>query len=185
MTKFKRGTRGMNRNAVSCGFFIALTTLSGCYEEYGGAKQAPESSLSRPRVELGGISIELLPNVTPATEEVLDHFQEAHRCELPDVYRQFLMKSNGGIPTQDCIEFVEAGRTTFTDILCFHAIGDQSSHNSVDWHLELFEGRIPKDTLPIARDSWGNLWLLVTRGKASGKIYFRIMARMTHLMRQT
>jgi hypothetical protein len=42
----------------------------------------------------------------------------------------------------------------------------------MDWHFETYSGRIPKNTLPIARDSCGNLWLLSVRGDDAGSVFF-------------
>lgn len=160
----------MNYRAIGCGAII-VATLSGCYTEYGANNTADDPSIPVTH-EFDGNAIQSLPGTRPISQEDLNRFQETFRCQLPLEYQQFLMVSNGGVPTKDCMRFDEAGRTTFADVLCFHAIGDPASHNSVDWHLATFEERIPKGTLPIARDSWGNLWLLAFSKESMGKIYF-------------
>lgn len=57
-------------------------------------------------------------------------------------------------------------------MFCFFAIADDRAWASMQWHYETYSGRLPKDTLPIARDSGGNLWLLSVRGDDAGSVYF-------------
>ena len=42
----------------------------------------------------------------------------------------------------------------------------------MEWHHDTYSGRLPKDTLPIARDSCGNLWLLSVGSDHAGSIFF-------------
>lgn len=110
---------------------------------------------------------------TPAlAESALRAFEQRHSFQLPNDYRGFLLSINGAFPTPDCVTFVEAGRKTASDVFCFFAIGDQRAGISMDWHVETYADRIPKSTVPIGRDSGGNLWLLSLRGADAGSIFF-------------
>jgi hypothetical protein len=42
----------------------------------------------------------------------------------------------------------------------------------MEWHHDTYSGRLPENTLPIARDSCGNLWLLSVGGDNVGSVYF-------------
>lgn len=106
------------------------------------------------------------------TEDSLASIEEKYTCQLPDDYRRFLLQNNGAFPSPDCVTFKEAGRDTASDVFCYLAIGDERAWASMEWHYETYSGRIPQDTLPVARDSCGNLWLLSTRSEDAGSVYF-------------
>lgn len=123
-------------------------------------------------------SLRLTPTLTPIadvatlTEDSIRSIERKLSCELPDDYRRFLLEHNGGFPVPDCVRFTEAGRQTASDVFCFFAISDKPAWASVEWHLDTYSGRLPKNTVPIARDSCGNLWLLGMRGENPGSVYF-------------
>ena len=106
------------------------------------------------------------------TEESLRAIDQKYSCRLPDDYRRFLLQNNGGFPSTDCITFVEFGRKTASDVFCFFAFDDERPWASMDWHYETYSGRLPPETLPIGRDSCGNLWLLGVGGRGAGSVYF-------------
>ena len=103
---------------------------------------------------------------------MLREIEKTYSCQLPDDYRTFMLQNNGGFPTPDCVTFNEAGRETASDVFCFFAIGDERTWASLEWHQESFSERLPAGTLPVARDSSGNLWLLETIGKTKGAMVF-------------
>ena len=106
------------------------------------------------------------------TEDALKAFEQKHSFQLPTDYRNFLLSSNGAFPLPSCVTFEEAKRKTSSDVFCFFAIGDERAGLSMDWHCETFADRIPKNTVPIGRDSGGNLWLLSLRSANAGSIFF-------------
>jgi SMI1/KNR4 family protein SUKH-1 len=106
------------------------------------------------------------------TEAALQALEKKHACRLPDDYRTFLLENNGGFPSPNCVTFTEVGHTTASDVFCFFAIGDKRPWASMEWNYDAFHGRLPKSTLPIARDSCGNLWLLTVDNENFGHILF-------------
>jgi hypothetical protein len=42
----------------------------------------------------------------------------------------------------------------------------------MEWHLDTFARRLPKNTIPIARDSCGNLWLIAVGNESAGSVFF-------------
>lgn len=113
-----------------------------------------------------------IDNVPMLAEDTLQGVEKKYACQLPYDYRKFLLQNNGGFPSPDCVTFKEAGRETASDVFCFFAIGDERAWASMEWHYDTYSGRLPKDTLPIARDSCGNLWLLTVGGESSGSVFF-------------
>jgi len=120
----------------------------------------------------------MMPTLNPIaaapklTEESLQDLETKHSCRLPNDYRQFLLSTNGAFPSPDCVVFVEDGRNTASDVFCFFAVGDDRAWASMGWHHETFSDRLPKRTLPVGRDSGGNLWLLSLRDDDAGAIFF-------------
>jgi hypothetical protein len=111
-------------------------------------------------------------DVPTVTEDDLKAFENKYAFRLPNDYRTFLLENNGGFPSPNCVTFSEAGRKTASDVFCYFAIGDQRAWASVEWHLETYSGRLPEDTVPVARDSCGNLWLLAVGGGNAGSVFF-------------
>jgi hypothetical protein len=109
----------------------------------------------------------------PAPTEKLAQLEEALGNSLPDDYRRFLERCNGGFvggslwyqgptPTGDR---ADAG---------VHHIGGfrDESYFSLAWARECYAGRIPDDLLWIMDDPLGNAICLRVRGSHSGGIYF-------------
>jgi hypothetical protein len=117
-------------------------------------------------------TLEPIDGTPTLTEDSLRSVEQKYSCELPDDYRRFLLANNGAFPSPDCVTFEEAGRQTASDVFCFLAIDDERAWASLEWHFETYSGRLPNNTLPIARDSGGNLWLLSVRSENAGSIFF-------------
>lgn len=113
-----------------------------------------------------------IDGASPLSQDSLTKVEQKYSCRLPDDYAKFLLENNGGFPSPDCVYFEEDGLKTATDVFCYFAIEEEPIWASMDWHLEILEGRLPKNTLPIARDSCGNLWLISVGGDNLGSVYF-------------
>lgn len=111
-----------------------------------------------------------IPDAPRLDQNAIRAFEQAIQCTIPDDYRQFLLQHNGGFPEPDIVSFQEWNRATFSDVYCFHALGDPRPWAGIERHRNLFEGRLPSTTIPIAHDSCGNLWLLDVGG--GGGVYF-------------
>lgn len=98
--------------------------------------------------------------------------EKTYGFQLPGDYRHFLLENNGGFPSPNCVTFTDAGRKTASDVFCYFASGDNPPWASMEWHFNTFSGRLPKDTIPIARDSFGNLWLLKICGDNHDSVFF-------------
>lgn len=92
-------------------------------------------------------------------------------CKFPEDYKEFLLKYNGGISEKNIISFVENQHQTEDYIDLFFGICDddiyglKSNNNS-------YINRIPSNTIAIACDPGGNLFLISIRGDDYGHIYF-------------
>ncbi len=149
-------------------FILLLAAIVGCSDKPDvPTHDAPQSS---PKTAV--ISMQSIENAPVLTDDGLKAFEQKHSVQLPKNYRDFLLSSNGAFPSPNCVTFEEDERITASDVFCFFAIGDERPGLSLDWHYDTFKDRIPKSTVPIGRDSSGNLWLLSLRSDDAGSIFF-------------
>ncbi|HEX5748537.1 MAG TPA: SMI1/KNR4 family protein [Archangium sp.] len=101
--------------------------------------------------------------------------QEVERfigSELPEPYKRFLLKHNGGTPKPCEFLFRSKDKPPRPALLSwFLAIHDGPYENFLE-HFKDFKGRIPDDTVAIARDPGGDLILIGLRDPLRGKIFF-------------
>lgn len=101
------------------------------------------------------------PAITPVD---LKHLERELSVVLPQEYRSFLLRCNGGSPTPDVMA-VPGLPGSPTDVQVFFGIGRSTETSEIIWNLELLKLRCPTlNALPIACDSGGNLFLLNLAG---------------------
>lgn len=161
----------MTSKATQITLLLFATCTIGCDRQSGDTPiDATQSAL--PGAQPSMRVLDPIVDTPRLTEESLQAIENRYSCQLPRDYREFLLSSNGAFPTPDCATFDEDGRTTASDVYCLFAIGDDRSSLSMEWHQETFSHRLPENTLPIGRDSGGNLWLLSLRDGSAGAIFF-------------
>ena len=93
------------------------------------------------------------------------------RC-LPDDYREFLLRHNGGRPEPRLFRIPKRGGAyTNSTVDWFLSLHDGQNSN-LEKDLHTLRDRIPPDTLPIADDPFGNVILIGLHDHQRGKIYF-------------
>src|SRR5688572_3552650 len=139
---------------------LAWSCLLGCDSQSDapadGSARRPLIAIRKPKMPM----VTPIDGVPTLAEDSLQAVEHRYSCQLPDDYSKFLLGSNGGFPSPDCLRFEEAGQKTASDVFCFFAIGHERPWASMEWHQGTYSGRLPKNTIPIARDSCGNLWLI-------------------------
>lgn len=96
----------------------------------------------------------------------LEDFEKANNRKLPGDYRSFLLESNGGVPIPNVRPL--SGRI----VSCFLGMHNGPHYSSLYRAIESFSGRLPYDTFPIARDPFGNLFIMSLDEDCYGYIYF-------------
>lgn len=109
----------------------------------------------------------------------VDKLREAEQelgFSLPDNYKEFLFKNNGGHPIKDSCTLLESytnNELNFeSGIAWFFAIYDGEYNNLVRDYLFMKDWRIQPELLTIARDGLGNRFCLCIKGPNQGKVYF-------------
>ena len=106
------------------------------------------------------------------TSEQLFEFEQKHNLKLPDDYRSFLLKYNGGRPNPEIIDFIQYGenQSDIVNYLC--GIHDGEYWASLEWHMESLNNRGPAGFVPFGYDPGGNIYLLGVIAEHFGKVYF-------------
>lgn len=93
-------------------------------------------------------------------------------ARLPLDYREFLLANNGGRPEGNVEVDIADPDCPSTDIQLFLGIRRMPDTSNIQWHLLETPDRIPGDSLPVALDSGGGLFVLAYRGKDVGQVRF-------------
>jgi hypothetical protein len=108
------------------------------------------------------------------TEDDITTFEQQLGGVLPNDYRQFLMRfgqtapEHGAVfPILDPCPWGQQG-----ELNMFLGFSTDSGQGIVYETMEVYAGRIPDETIPIAEDSGGNLIILGFDGNATGKVWF-------------
>ncbi|HEY0004207.1 MAG TPA: SMI1/KNR4 family protein [Pyrinomonadaceae bacterium] len=112
----------------------------------------------------------------PTTPEQIREAERRMGVELPEEYKQYLLSHQGGHPDPDVFRVKWSGQdwakgSELNSVAWFLAPHDGKEENLLDYY-ETHRDRIPKDTIPIARDPGSNLVLLGISGPNRGKVFF-------------
>lgn len=102
-------------------------------------------------------------------------FESRLGFSLPTSYKEFLLRTNGGIPNPDVsFPFVEDGKPTESVIDTFYMLKKNDDDMNLDEALEMFveAGRMPSHFLPFAGDQFGNQLCLSLTKADYGVVYF-------------
>src|SRR5438128_1442884 len=94
------------------------------------------------------------------TDKETTEFEHNQDISLPEDYRDFLLKNNGGEPQPNGFTFrTEFGKEENSLIDKFFSLSSTGLLYSIEENLHEYKGRIPERQLPIACDPFGNLVL--------------------------
>jgi SMI1 / KNR4 family (SUKH-1) len=105
------------------------------------------------------------PPVVPAR---LDRLQTQLGAVLPSAYRGFLLRHNGGRPSDAAFDVPRFGRSLVNDFLAVDA-GDHCDLMAMRQRVDHF---LPPSLLPVADDPAGNLVCLSLAGAAVQRVFF-------------
>jgi len=91
---------------------------------------------------------------------------------LPDDYKSFLKRENGGRPKPNEFRFVKKDGSTEDGMIYYFFALYPGRAGSLRRSFERYKDRIPAGFLPIGIDPFGNLILLTVAGQNRGSIYF-------------
>jgi cell wall assembly regulator SMI1 len=118
------------------------------------------------------VKIEISESEPPIVENDIVQLETSLGIKLPDSYRYFLLKHNGGRPKPDVFAIPDdpiPNQASMVDF--FYSICTDSTYDLIETYMVL-QGRIPDNMFAIACDPGGNQICLSLSGEDAGKIYF-------------
>jgi hypothetical protein len=107
-----------------------------------------------------------LNSLSKLSEEELSEFEKVNQTQLPNYYREFLLKYNGGVP------FKQKNRNPPTIVNYILGMHNGDYYSSLYKHIDMLGRRLPYSSLPIATDPFGNLFIMSLHPESYGHIYF-------------
>ncbi|QOS80377.1 SMI1/KNR4 family protein [Paenibacillus sp. JNUCC31] len=104
------------------------------------------------------------------TESRLQDFERINGVQLPQQYREFLLKYNGGYPKPYYFTISKEQGIGMVNI--FYGIGEM--YDNLDKKVDIFDDILDAGFIPIADDSGGNQICLGLTEKHFGDVYFWI-----------
>ena len=106
----------------------------------------------------------------PATSESISDFEGKIGSKLPDDYKNFLLKYNGGQPLPNSFKFF-SNKEDGSSVDRFLSLGKEKNSNLLKYYNN-YKDRIPSYFFPIAHDAGGNLICISCSESDYGYIYF-------------
>jgi len=104
------------------------------------------------------------------TDDSLIVFENKIDVRLPEDYRLYLKKYNGGLPEKAC--FYIQKKQIESRIHHMYGLNDGPTYQKLDCVMKIYKGRIPNGVLPIADDPFGNIICIGIEKKCFGNILF-------------
>ncbi len=103
------------------------------------------------------MSFEISDTGTPLTEKQVERVERELDVKLPEDYRNFLLRHNGGRPRPDF--FAIMGHKTLLSgrVEQLFGVGRPAKESNVDWHYKNLIGQLPNYHFPIAAANDGDM----------------------------
>ena len=109
----------------------------------------------------------------PIDQQNVRQLQNQLGFTLPDGYCDFLLRYNGGRPSEDAEVFRINEQEGESTVGFFYSVKNKRYHTLELMHRNTeYSGRIPQGFLPIAKDSFGNQILLGITGAVWNQVCF-------------
>lgn len=106
------------------------------------------------------------------SEKDLCLLEESLNVELPNDYRNFLLRHNGGLPVENSVRIFENKLgINSAAIGYFYSVGTKTEN--IEVCLNIISDRIPEKLIPIADTPNGNYFLISANPHNYGKIYYK------------
>ncbi|HEY1016272.1 MAG TPA: SMI1/KNR4 family protein [Herpetosiphonaceae bacterium] len=102
----------------------------------------------------------------PATKREIQLLQTLREIKLPPPYRDFLLTTNGGVPS---LTHVPAGGGHIVHF--FYSLVAKQRWADLAWSINTLDGRLPRDLIAFASDPCGNQFCIGVAGQRFGQVY--------------
>ena len=110
---------------------------------------------------------------------VLSELEKELNVKLPEDYKKFMIKNNGGTPAEDlAFDFldVSTNKKNSSIIQSFFVIYDEETYEDDDlkksYRILQAYGATPSNMLPLGNDPGGNFICMCISGENYGKVFF-------------
>src|SRR5437588_474027 len=86
----------------------------------------------------------------PLTEEDIKHLEAEIGVTLPENYKAFLQRFNGGLPVPDAFPIEGMPKNPYGIIQVFYGIDRKIQSSNLKWNYEVFRSDTPPNLFPIA-----------------------------------
>jgi hypothetical protein len=115
----------------------------------------------------------------PVNELIVLNYECLIGSPLPSDYREFIIRTNGGVPTSENNAFKISNYFGY-EVECeeiiiglFYPAEDEEYPSiQLESNYRVFKGRVPAETVPIASDLFGNQLLLGIGHAVVSRVYF-------------
>jgi hypothetical protein len=116
--------------------------------------------------------IEVEESELPTSLAEIEKFEELIRAKLPEDYKQFLLKHNGGHPIMDGFKLIQPVNEQINEAVIdwFYALYDGEACNIVK-KFNTYKNELSENLLAIAYDSGGRTCLGI-KGEEYNKVYY-------------
>ena len=116
------------------------------------------------------------PLFPPVAADEVARFEAELPAPLPDDYRAFLERQNGGMPDPNKFRVAwvadeHAGRYPRSNLDILFGLGSEPEHADLRHNREILSGSVADNLLPIGLDPAANRILLGLSGDEAGRVY--------------
>ena len=115
--------------------------------------------------------MKIVPIFPPTNDQVIAEFEGRHGFRLPDDYRSFMLKQNGGRAAEQVKLRAKVSGKKISSLDELFAFTDDFD-SSIEANLVCYAGRLRADLLPIGSDAGGNVIALSVAGESAGAVFF-------------
>jgi hypothetical protein len=116
----------------------------------------------------------ILETGSPIGEDEVASLEARLKFNLPGDYRAFLLRTNGGRPSEDTVD-VPGLQGGSTDLQTFFGVSRKIETSNIMWNMRLVEDRLSNEAVvPIACDSGGELFCLRARSSGFEVVYVEL-----------
>jgi len=110
------------------------------------------------------------------TEGQIARVERQLDVKLPDEYRTFLIRTNGGKPCQDTFQIPLHKTLTTGRIVSLFGIGRAIKESNIDWNYKNLIGQLPNYHFPIAVTPEEDMVTLSLGRLDAGRVYYWVRA---------
>jgi hypothetical protein len=121
------------------------------------------------------MSVTIRDSERPITGRQLSRVEKQLGITLPEPYRRFLVRHNGGRPRPGTFQFGPVSEPYSGSVVDWFLAVYEGEHNNFEHYFHTYklnERRLPENLVPIAHDPGGNLICISVSGKDVGAVYF-------------